>query len=349
MESRRFFTGVVALGLSASLLSPVADAAVIGPQDPATKLCAFYLSPAEYARLMNAARLHFSAPEKEYALDYQTFRQAFPELGKVEEDVYKRIREEEGREFLAPSNFARPDSLQHTYAVEAFTEAGLPASVAEWYLFKYSPQRTTPQASADDVLTYHYYELMGQYQVLGPGQRALFRPVTQATETPDIARELQTRFPGLSDAAATAWAQQYADTFFYTNLRRVKEYVTLRDRAEKLCAAGGDATLALPIPPNAVNTVVPPIPTLTTSTAPKPTPTTPATPTTQAPEPTATATTRPAAKPTTEPTPTTTTPETVEEKELTPLAIAGIVLGVLGAVLAGGTVIMQALNLGAFA
>ena len=125
MESRRFFTGVVALGLSASLLSPVADAAVIGPQDPATKLCAFYLSPAEYARLMNAARLHFSAPEKEYALDYQTFRQAFPELGKVEEDVYKRIREEEGREFLAPSNFARPDSLQHTYAVEAFSEAGL--------------------------------------------------------------------------------------------------------------------------------------------------------------------------------------------------------------------------------
>ena len=265
MESRRFFTGVVALGLSASLLSPVADAAVIGPQDPATKLCAFYLSPAEYARLMNAARLHFSAPEKEYALDYQTFRQAFPELGKVEEDVYKRIREEEGREFLAPSSFARPDSLQHTYAVEAFTEAGLPASVAEWYLFKYSPQRTTPQASADDVLTYHYYELMGQYQVLGPGQRALFRPVTQATETPDIARELQTRFPGLSDAAATAWAQQYADTFFYTNLRRVKEYVTLRERAEQLCAAGGDATLALPIPPNAVNTVVPPIPTLTTS------------------------------------------------------------------------------------
>ena len=246
------------------------------------------------------------------------------------------------------SNFARPDSLQHTYAVEAFTEAGLPASVAEWYLFKYSPQRTTPQASADDVLTYHYYELMGQYQVLGPGQRALFRPVTQATETPDIARELQTRFPGLSDAAATAWAQQYADTFFYTNLRRVKEYVTLRERAEQLCAAGGDATLALPIPPNAVNTVVPPIPTLTTSTAvtvaPKP-----STPAAQAPAPTATATTRPAAKPTTEPTPTTTTPETVEEKELTPLAIAGIVLGVLGAVLAGGTVIMQALNLGAFA
>lgn len=348
MESRRFFTGVVALGLSASLLSPVADAAVIGPQDPATKLCAFYLSPAEYARLMNAARLHFSAPEKEYALDYQTFRQAFPELGKVEEDVYKRIREEEGREFLAPSNFARPDSLQHTYAVEAFTEAGLPASVAEWYLFKYSPQRTTPQASADDVLTYHYYELMGQYQVLGPGQRALFRPVTQATETPDIARELQTRFPGLSDAAATAWAQQYADTFFYTNLRRVKEYVSLWERAEQLCAAGGEATLALPIPPNATNTVVPPIPEPTTSTAvtvaPKP-----STPAAQAPAPTATPTTKPAAKPTTEPTPTTTTPETEEEKELTPLAIAGIVLGVLGAVLAGGTVIMQALNLGAFA
>lgn len=348
MESRRFFTGVVALGLSASLLSPVADAAVIGPQDPATKLCAFYLSPAEYARLMNAARLHFSAPEKEYALDYQTFRQAFPELGKVEEDVYKRIREEEGREFLAPSNFARPDSLQHTYAVEAFTEAGLPASVAEWYLFKYSPQRTTPQASADDVLTYHYYELMGQYQVLGPGQRALFRPVTQATETPDIARELQTRFPGLSDAAATAWAQQYADTFFYTNLRRVKEYVNLRERAEQLCAAGGDATLALPVPPNAVNTVVPPIPEPTTSTvvtvAPKPT-----TPATQAPAPTATATAEPTAEPTTEPTPTTTPTETGEEKELTPLAIAGIVLGVLGAVLAGGTVIMQALNLGAFA
>ncbi|WP_145945218.1 hypothetical protein [Corynebacterium sp. NML98-0116] len=108
MESRRFFTGVVALGLSASLLSPVADAAVIGPQDPATKLCAFYLSPAEYARLMNAARLHFSAPEKEYALDYQTFRQAFPELGKVEEDVYKRIREEEGESFSLPATSRGP-------------------------------------------------------------------------------------------------------------------------------------------------------------------------------------------------------------------------------------------------
>ncbi|AOX04843.1 hypothetical protein BJP05_00585 [Corynebacterium sp. NML98-0116] len=198
------------------------------------------------------------------------------------------------------------------------------------------------------MLTYHYYELMGQYQVLGPGQRALFRPVTQATETPDIARELQTRFPGLSDAAATAWAQQYADTFFYTNLRRVKEYVSLRERAEQLCAAGGDATLALPIPPNAVNTVVPPIPEPTTSTAvtvaPKP-----STPAAQAPAPTATATTKPAPT-TTTPAPTTTTPtETEEEKELTPLAIAGIVLGVLGAVLAGGTLIMQALNLGAFA
>lgn len=349
MESRRFLAGVVALGLSASFLSPVAEAALIGPQDPATKVCEFYLSPAEYSRLMNAARLHFSAPEKEYALDYQTFRQAFPELGRVEEDVYKRIREEEGREYLAPSNFARPDSLQHTYAVEAFTEAGLPASVAEWYLFKYSPQRTTPQVSADDVLTYHYYELMGQYQVLGPGQRALFQPVTQATETPDIARELQTRFPGLSDAAATAWAQQYADTFFYTNLRRVKEYVNLRERAEQLCAAGGDATLALPVPPNSTNTVVPPIPEPTSTTsavehvgavAPKPT-------TTQTTAPSATTTTKPAAEPTTKTAPNTT--ETDEAKDLTPLAIAGIVLGVLGAVLAGATVVMQALNLGAFA
>ena len=354
MESRRLLAGVVALGLSASLLSPVADAAIIGPQDPATKLCAFYLSPAEYSRLMNAARLHFSAPEKEYALDYQTFRQAFPELGRVEEDVYKRIREEEGREYLAPSNFAQPDSLQHKYAVEAFTEAGLPRSVAEWYLFKYSPHRTTPQASAEDVLTYHYYELMGQYQVLGPGQRTLFQPVTQATETPDIARALQTRFPGLSDDAATTWAQQYADTFFYTNLRRVKEYVNLRERAEQLCADGGDTTLALPIPPNATNTVAPPLPEPTTTSttsdvgnvgavAPQPA--------TSTAEPTPTTSTKPAPTTATPTTPTRTEEpaEPVEEKELTPLAIAGIVLGVLGAVLAGGTVIMQALNLGAFA
>ena len=343
MESRRFLAGVVALGLSASLLSPVADAALIGPQDPATKLCAFPLSPAEYSRLMNAARLHFSAPEKEYALDYQTFRQAFPELGSVEEDVYKRIREEEGREFLTPSNFAQPDSLQHKYAVEAFTQAGLPTSVAEWYLFKYSPLRTTPQASADDVLTYRYYELMGQYQVLGPGQRLLFQPVAQATETPGIALQLQQRFPGLSDADATKWAQQYADTFFYTNLRRVKEYVNLRQRAEQLCADGGDATLALPVPPNATNTVVPPIPEPTTSTTTSGTVATKhAAPNTQTPAPTA------------KPTPTTTAPsseppsEPQEEKKLTPLAIAGIVLGALGAVLAGATVVMKTLNLGAF-
>ncbi|OIR46146.1 hypothetical protein BJP07_01615 [Corynebacterium sp. NML130628] len=315
---------------------PVANAAVIGPQDPTTKQCAFYLSPAEYARLMNAARLHFAAPEKEYYLDYQTFRQAFPQLGKVEEDVYKRIREEERREYLAPSNFAQPDSLQHKYAVEAFTEAGLPVSVAEWYLNKYSPQRTIPQASADDVLTYRYFELMGQFQVLGPRERTLFHPVNQATETEGIARELQGRFAGLSDDDAAAWAQQYAETFFYTNLRRVKEYTKLRERADQLCADGGDTTLALPIPPNATNTSVPPIPT------PTPTPTPPSTTT-----PTATAATvKPAADPTSrtspEPTPT-------ETKELTPLAIAGIVLGVLGAVLAGGTAAFKVLGLGAFA
>lgn len=327
MESRRYIAGVVALGLSASFLFPVADAAVIGPQDPVTKQCAFYLSPAEYARLMNAARLHFAAPEKEYYLDYQTFRQAFPQLGKVEEDVNKRIREEESREYLAPSNFAQPDSLQHAYAVEAFTKAGLPVSVAEWYLDKYSPQRTIPQASADDVLTYRYFELMGQFQVLGPRERTLFHPVNQATEPDGIARELQHRFPGLSDADAATWAKQYADTFFYTNLRRVKEYTTLREHADRLCASGGDATLALPIPPNATNTAVPPIPTQTT-----------------------TQTAKPTVEPTAVPTPSTSPePQPAEEKELTPLAIAGIVLGVLGAVLAGGTVIMQTLNLGAFA
>lgn len=216
----------LALSIGAAVCSfpPAASAATIAGYNPETKQCSVTLTQQEYERLMAAARLYIDRAEQTYYLDYQTFLQAFPQLGDVEKRVNRRILNEELAEYLAPEKFAQEGTVQRRYALEAFAAEGLPESVAHWYLDKHSPARTLPHPAPEEAAHYLTYEKMGREQVLSPDLPPLFAPLDRALDENGVARELQQRFPGLHTVHAKAWAKRLTETFFYTNLHRVELY-----------------------------------------------------------------------------------------------------------------------------